>query len=406
MQKLPLSLKTLIWGLFIIGAYFLFNGPIHQRVSYRSLASVGDCSELINETMLLVRPPPRFKWWQHFTQMSTTNVDDFSLKRMNQLESFYSEGIENGDSSLSPEASAEGLMAFIRATKNAQLINTVGVEEVQRVSMAQKKALHRLLKKLSLQRSWQFDDINNLSHELYMVAYGPENLLGSLLSFSMKQRDLVVQLATEDLAKRGMYESFSHFRFLKANPNLLRRFAQTKFARGLKVSLLNLPMLLGAPPLYLPKIRAPKLSQSLADDLLSEGLTDEILKRINREIGPKLLANNQYESVRKAYMYGVMVYLVMAQAYETYQVDAELDDNQQLIAEAQEETSIITQSLAVLEDSGVDVFSEEEVESGNIFCQNLRECFEAFSVSESDTESEGFSTCQSVIDPGNQCTSL
>jgi len=376
--------------------HFFKRAPASQKV----------CTELVNETMLLFRPSPRFKWWQRFTGNRNLSVDSFSQERMDRLEALYYEDLIKGDSSPKPEASPEGLMAFIRATKSFQLKGENQAREIGEISIAQKRALSELLKKLSYQRSWQFDDIDNLTHVLYTIAFGARGSLGASLSFTGRQRELIVALATEDLAKKGMYESFSHFRFLGANPGPLRKFAQTKFASGLKVSLLNLPMLLGAPPLYLPKVKPPKLSKGLADDLLSEGLTDEVAERISREIGASLVVNDQYLRVRKAYMYGVMIYLVMAQAYDTYQLEAELRESQELIGEAREEADELTQSLDVLEGSSIDVFSEEEIEKGNIFCQNLRECFDAFSVPESDTESEGFKTCQSVIDPGNQCRSL
>ena len=380
----------------------LSSFSLFREATLRAPAQTSDCSHLLNETLLFFRPPPGFHFWKRLTQ-SNFGLNDFSIERMQVLEGDYLSSLKVGPKNLEPEASAEGLMAFARATSSHAGMDPT---ELRHVSLKQTKALNSVLKKLSFQKRLSLDDIESLTLELFNAAFGPKTRPKGFFSFSERQKELILELSAADIARSGLFSSFSHFRFIQGNPSLFRRFSNSRFASGLKVSLFNLPMLLGAPPLYLPKFKAPKLSRELSDELLRKGMTDELYERIQKEIGSRLIARDKYQEIRKYYMYGVMIYLVLAQAYETYQLDAELEETRGVLKEASDEALEITGSIEVLEKAGIDVFSDELIEDGNIFCQNLIECFEAFGVSKVDTESEGFATCQDVIDPGNQCTSL
>jgi hypothetical protein len=374
----------------------------HEVASYRYPANIEQCTDLVNETVLLFRPPPGLHLWKRLAQ-SNFSLNDFSMERFKRLEELYVRELNQGSTDLRPEGSPEGLLAFIRATK-AKAGDPP--QEISKVSRRQARALNNHLKKMAQYRKLSLADIDDLTTELFTANFGPQKEFSDLFSFSRRQRELITEVASLDIARRGFFENFSYFRFLEANPSLYRRFGRSRFAYGLKVGILNLPMLLGLPPLYLPKFKAPKLSIQLSEELLAEGMTDEVYRKIQREIGSRLLVQDKYDEIRKYYMYGVMIYLVMAQAYETYQLEGELEESREMIEEAQSKALEITGSIQVLEEAGIDVFSDEEIEEGNIFCQNLKDCFEAFSVELNDTESDGYKTCQDVIDPGNQCTSL
>jgi hypothetical protein len=172
-------------------------------------------------------------------------------------------------------------------------------------------------------------------------------------------------------------------------------------------------MYLGTPPLYLPGKRPIKLSDELASEILHKGILDDgVSRRLEMELGGRVMTPLRYEIIKNYYLKGIMVYVTLAGLYDFYQLNKELDEEKVFIQEATDEAVRILNIAEELEQSGIDIFSDEGLEEGSSFCEALFSCLETLGISKEtymngpEQYSEELGTCRSLMDPDNRCTSL
>src|SRR5690606_23577121 len=144
-----------------------------------------------------------------------------------------------------------------------------------------------------------------------------------------------------------------------------------------------LPMLLGMPPLALPRLSRLKLPQELASDLLEQGLTEHNLARVDdflthetaRRFGIGLGLEQRYELIRRSYSAALGVYFLTLAAWEAHVRYHQVSEEEEALDDALYEVEEMLGKAEFLEQQGYSVFSDEP--SGAKIsreCRDLRDC--------------------------------
>ncbi|GAB4417602.1 MAG: hypothetical protein OHK0056_26650 [Bacteriovoracaceae bacterium] len=213
-----------------------------------------------------------------------------------------------------------------------------------------------------------------------------------------------------ELVREGLEKMF--VRYAPDRVPRLTKFSQSKWGEVLRVSFFNLPVLVGMPPIYLPKGKTLKLSKGLSDELLKNGLTPELEKQILKsyygEIGVRFSAD--YSWLRKRYMVAVGVYLTAAYVYDFYFEQQSLNRETAELEELNREANELLGFATDLEKAGFDVFDDKQDLSqfeGNRFCQLIENCLRTH-LGRDDllgASMDLIEQCRKFMDPSGKCRS-
>jgi hypothetical protein len=178
--------------------------------------------------------------------------------------------------------------------------------------------------------------------------------------------------------------------------SFIQRFSQTPWGKGLLTGLLNLPVLSGLPPLYLPSLKKRGISEALGRELLEEGINEQTLIKIERELGESLVDRNRYEAIRRSYIAGAMTFVTLAGIYDMVQLNKVIDEEAEDIEMAKEEADDFLEVGEILKEENIDIFAEESYVAGQSFCEAIEECVASL---------EDVPMCQDLMDPDSRCKS-
>lgn len=391
---------------------FLFSPEKHSLSFVESKASRypasvdSSCYEVYQELEVIKNPQSRFHLWKRFFGLPQERFDH---QRYRALVEEY--GAREPDRLyIDVEESPEALVALTRVV--ADKIGLASQPDL-RLNRFKEAALERVVKRLKEKGTLESAQIEDLTRDLYLTAYGPEIPLKRVLRGKSAQDEAILRIVQQDLLSRGLVKVFKDYRYSKSHPTFLQRFRQSKWGRAALTGLFNLPMYLGTPPMYLPGKKPIVLSDELAGEILEKGLRDDgVVRRLEMELGGRVLTPLRYELFKNYYLKGVMVYVTLAGFYDFYQLNKELDQEQAVIQEATDEAVRILNMAENLEQSGIDIFSDDGVQEGKSFCDAIFSCLNTLGVQESalrDDPSlfeEEVATCRSLMDPDNRCTKL
>ncbi len=378
MNRLSLSLFLLF---FIVIAPFKFS----SSQGFREPASVvKDCFQRMAQLLAAKDPQSSFSLWRRFLSLPQKEFDyDYyqsNLRDLAQLE---------GDHFIPLGEGPEEVLAFIVASQRR-----LGLEESfepKGWGQWRRGYFEKIIGRLKKRGRLNISDIDDLTRELFVGAYGPSLKWKKFFSGQYSDNQMMKRVVHEDLVKKGLLRVFKEYR-LPANH--LQKFSKTPWSKALMTSLFNLPMLAGLPPLYLPALKKVTISEALAREILENGLNENAMAKVELELGASFGVKERYEKLRKAYLAGVMVYLTIAGIYDTYQLTKELDEESAQIEESLDAGSQITEGLEVLEKENIDVFSEDSYTEGATFCEAIAECLAEVGDKE---------MCVSLMDPDSRC---
>ena len=271
-----------------------------------------------------------------------------------------------------------------------------------------------------------FSDLENLMGDLYLAVYGPSMKANEVLFEDNIEKRVLARVIQEDLASRGLYNVFTKYKILGKKKTWAQKFTRSNLGKGLGTSIMNLGTLFGLPPIYLPKLRPIKIPEHLVQELLENGLNNEIAKKLEQEIGrslgDKLTFNLQnrarYRLFRRYYMAGISAYLTYMMVMEFHETNSALSEEGELIeAMATEMTSSLDNAME-LEAKGYDIFEKTEKEvkaqlsagtKDNRWCQAIVQCLEseAEDLGQAiEKGSDSYKACKEFMDPENLCPSL
>lgn len=391
--------------LFAFFLFFLilvsFRGTDVHHTRGRIPASLqGHCYRGLTNFTRALKPDSRFFSWKRWLSIPENRFD---LDLYNDLITQYENALRSGEN-FTPDQSSEGLLAYIKATVRSRDLDDSGMDlKLNLFREGKLEALHqRLLKRGKLESA----RIEDLTAELFTTAFGPEVSFKKFLNGDELKKKLILRVVQQDLVDKGLLGVFFDYRLTKNNPTFLQKFRSTIPGKAAMTGILNLPVLAGAPPLYLPGFGPIRLSEGLSGELLDKGLSDDVLRRIDMEIGHSLTDKARFNKIKSYYVSGVMIYITLASIYDSYQLNKDLDEEAIVLDEALGEIEELVRKTEVLENSGINVFSDEELEEGRTFCDAISSCLKSVGVSEGETEAPAFTQCKQIMDPDNRCKRL
>ncbi len=359
------------------------------------------CYESFHEYQVIVDEKSRYSFWRRFVGLPERRFDH---EHYQQLVVDYS--ARQGDELFSNvEQTPEAMVAMARVIANKY---TPEATPELKLGIFKEAALERTVRRLANQGRLESAQIDDLTRNLFLTAFGPEIPVRNLLKGKKAKEAALLRIVQQDLLSRGLLKVFKDYRYSQANPRFLQKFRSSKVGRAALTGLLNLPVYIGWPPLYLPGLKPVRLSEALASEILQEGLTEPVYRRLQMELGGRILTPLRYEVIKNYYLKGIMIYVTLAGFHDFYQLNKVLDDEQQIIQEATEEAVRILNMAENLEQNGIDIFEENGVEEGQTFCDAILSCLETLGISSEgiDSHPDKVETCRSLMDPDSRCKKM
>lgn len=414
----PLGLCILTFVIFAA-----FNGSLKAppEPSREPASIAGSC---FNDVKLFMgKRAVLTKVWSKLKKSSSGHKLDY--ERLNFYREEYLRGIEADSINFRDvHPSSEGLIAYIEAiNKN---LGGDNVPEMKKMNYFRRQKVANIVDTLNSNGKLLFSDLENLMGDLYLAVYGPSMKANEVLFEDNIEKRVLARVIQEDLASRGLYNVFTKYKILGKKKTWAQKFTRSNLGKGLGTSIMNLGTLFGLPPIYLPKLRPIKIPEHLVQELLENGLNNEIAKKLEQEIGrslgDKLTFNLQnrarYRLFRRYYMAGISAYLTYMMVMEFHETNSALSEEGELIeAMATEMTSSLDNAME-LEAKGYDIFEKTEKEvkaeasagtKDNRWCQAIVQCLEseAEDLGQSiEKGSDSYKACKEFMDPENLCPSL
>lgn len=390
---------------FLIVAPFKNNSESVERISFgkRTPAQVeNQCYETMREAMVMGDKESRYSLWRRFIGFPESRFDK---ERYNELIEIYTKSAE--DPTTIVEQSPEGLLALGRALvlRNAGEGIDLIPERALKLNRFKEAHLEEVVSRLKNKGKLESAQIEDLTRELYLTAFGPEFKLRNYFFGKKAREELLLRIVEEDLLDKGLLRVFRDYRISKTKPSFIQKFNSSPYGKGALAGVLNLPVLIGWPPLFLPGFKPLRLSDELTDEILQKGLTPEVMRRIDMDFSSSAVDKARYEIIKRYYLKGIIIYVSLAGLYDFYQLNKELDQENEILVEAGEQAGELLELTSKLEAQGVDVFSESNVETGKTFCDAIKACLLSIDIDPSEVgmEDPNFKACQSVTDPDSRC---
>lgn len=364
----------------------------------RTPSSVGpNCYEELKNIQVINDPKKKTYYWLKYLGLPTQRFD---YQRYTELVTEYNSRVGE-DLFSNVTESPEGLLALTRAIGNRYV--PIENSPSLKLNIFKEAALESLVKRFQSKGRLEMGQIENLTRELYLIAYGPEVKLKSTFIGPKAREEVILRIVQQDLLSRGLLRVFTDYRLSRTTPSFLQKFRQTKWGKAAITGIFNLPIYAGWPPLWLPDFKPLKLSDELADEVLDKGLTENVLRRIDMNFSSDLVTRVRYDIIRSYYLKGIMVYLTLAGLYDFYQLNKELDEESELLQSATTEAVNILDRAAELEHSGIDIFSSQGIDESKVYCDAINTCLESLGGSTNREDPGTFKTCQALMDPDSRC---
>lgn len=373
---------------FLMGTIIHSSRPLLGSFPLRLPSSEqSDCNQILEKlaTEAESNAIARFVFQKtHFDEEIYESEKAWFIDRLKSLQDGDKVFVEHlGDRPLQHET----IVAFIEAVRVSQGLYI----PVKTLTPSLKRKIMRLSQKLMAEQGPIFRDTQDVLSELFEQLYGsvPEKLMMN----SAQKKEVLSRAMMEAISFQGLQVVLPHFKSASES-SLIAGFRQSRLGKFSTTGFLNLPVLMGLPPLYLPGLRRLQLSPELAQKALDQGLNQVSLNELEKSLNLKsrtLSRRAHYEIFRRYYMVGVSGYLILAMAYDSYQEHEALKQEQELL---QELSMGVGELLAPL----------SEMDQRHPSCASLERCFEANAVNfETFEPQEMFLKCQQLFDRRDQC---
>tara|TARA_Y100000590_G_scaffold263893_1_gene296406 strand:+ start:259863 stop:261200 length:1338 start_codon:yes stop_codon:yes gene_type:complete len=413
-------------GIWQLGCYLLtfvliasFKGA--DPLSERHPASIGgDCFHDVK--LFLGKRPVLTRAWSKFKKLKGGYKLDqrkLAFYREEYARGVDTEGIQFREVNPSPE----GLLAYIEAINKS--LGGDHIPDSRKLSFLKRRKISKIVETMNADGKLLMNDLEDLVGDLYLTVYGPSMKANEVLFEDNIEKRVLARVIQEDMASRGLSNIFVKYKILGKKKTWMQKFVRSKVGRSLGTGVMNLGVLWGLPPIYLPGLRPIKIPEHLMADLLENGLTDDMVKKleqeIGRELGDKLTFNLQnrarYRLFRRYYMAGISAYLTYMVITDFHETNSLLAEEAEALDELASEMTTNLENAMELEAKGYDIFEEdEEVESllntkpkSNRWCEAITQCLASESEELGEKIQKGSDTykaCKEFMDPENLCPSM
>lgn len=411
-----------IFGFFLFIFYFTSKNYVHVDLNRNPASVEGTCKQLVGSLIGDEFLPS--KAWKNLTNIPKNypfNYEEFKMLRLGYSEELATKPVKDIELKKTPE----GILALAEAMNKrmGEEVDSGLDQSLQNMSFLKRRKLSRLVEKFDTANKRSMEDIEELVGNIYVAALGPRFKVSHALSTEKSKAKIMSRIVQEEMLTMGLTEYFGKHNALKSSKGFLRRFMDSYKGKSLATMLLNLPVMYGFPPMYLPGLKKITLPKALAQEILEKGLTDELVQKINievlQELKVKLPNRVRYEVVRRYLMAGMGIYLTYVILDEFYEGEQVRQQNELLEEVAMDMNDILSQAEA-LEDRGINIFNDDEddvtadlEETGqltdNPFCRAIRECLTMHKEETGEEAvggSDSYRECKAFMDPDNKCPKL
>jgi hypothetical protein len=389
-----LTFITLFSTFYIVGQR---EGNWQEKI-FRRPAGVSDdsCYNLSNFFLINSKEGSMFKHWSKLSSFQKIEFDNekFINFRNDYLQLLQTERPGSFEVGNSPEA----IMGYIDSIRMKTDAHPRAVKNSNIYSRFQMKRLLNQLNEGSVLNS-----VEEITQKIYNLLYGQRVPANRVLSEGKSKEYYIRRVVEESIASNGVNRTFKAHQLSQFREGRLKKFSNSRMGKILKTGLFNIGVLVGLPPIYVPKFSPFKLSDELAMEVLEKGLTDSAFKKIEIEFNLKygelspllsLREEGVYEFIRRYYLAGVSVYLTFLTINEFILLEDEEDAIDEMTANLNERVDSLEESVHFV--------------NNNIYCQGIIQCLKDLGVENHlvhimQKSTTAYQTCVSVIDPDNRC---
>ncbi len=397
--------------LFMLATGLWNRGDSHIS-SNRSPAQAAiwvSCAQAFRTVMTITRSP----WFGFIRRVPTPHLRKLDGSVVNQLTDEFLLELQAGKelSEFNPNTIEETL-ALIEATLVSRGSARVDYE---RMDFLKKGKLASLLRQLDKPSRFSMESYENIWSEIFITRIGRWESYKSIFDGDHAKKTAIMLLMQEEIAKLGLERAARKYGMFENPEGVVRRFKNSKVGRFLAVSIFNIPVALGMPPLVLPRFKKPRLPEQLARDLIDQGMTDINISKVDDflkdyssgRFGINLDKLERYELIRRTYSAGLGAYFLVLAVWETVVRNSEITEEEEPLAETITDIQELLSSAEELEEQGYDIFEDQEANPHvklSRECQDLKECLSSFGdYDQIDKNSVEYKDCKDFVDPQNKC---
>ncbi len=334
---------------------------------------------------------------------------------VNSASARYSAELSSGTSldHIAPQ-SFEETLGLIEAIVTSRGFPPVDYAQVDRLRRGKIVSLLKQLERPSRLSLEAYDDI---WAELFSLRLGRWERFSAIFSAERAKTQALALLMQEEIARLGLIRAGKKYALLENPEGSVRRFRNSTLGKSLATSLFNLPVMLGMPPLVLPRFSRVRLPPDLAQDLLDQGLSQNNMARVDYflkqhsagQFGITLGAQERYEIIRRTYVAGLGVYFLALTAWEANVRYHEITEEEDRLNDGIAEVQLLLEQAQFLDEQGYDIFEGKEDAPGMApqlqrECVDLRDCLQAtLGDAPWDVTTQGYKECRAFVDPQDKC---
>lgn len=386
-----------------------------ERATNRAPAQAAlwvSCAHAFRSVVTIAKSP----WLAFLRRVPRPRVGGLDADLVNEATARFVSELQGGRAleDIVPETMEEtlGLMEAVLVTRGFSQV------DYSRLDILKRGKLASLLKQLDKPSRFSLESYENIWAEIFTARLGRWENYKSIFDGDHAKRQSVALLMQREIARLGLVRAGKKYALLENPEGVIRRFKNSKLGRILGTSILNVPVVLGMPPLAFPRFSRLKLPPELADDLLEQGLTDDNLRRVDEflqgysagRFGIGLDVQERYELIRRTYSAGLGAYFLVLAVWETVVRHEEITEEEDEIIDSISEIEDILSKAEILQNQGYEIFSDEVPaanESISRECRDLKDCLESsIGPAPWDKNSQTYKDCREFVDPRNKCTSF
>lgn len=370
------------------------------------------CATALRTIMTITRSPwlgflrrvPR----PHLKGLDGTLVDQYTDEFLSELQA----GKELSE--FNPESLEQtlGLMEATIVSRGSARVEYASMDILKRGKIAS------LLRQVDRPSRFSLESYENIWAEIFVTRIGRWERFKSIFDGDHAKRQAIMLLMQEEIARLGLEKAAKKYGMFENPAGVIRRFKNSKLGKFMAVSIFNIPIAFGMPPLVLPRFTRPRLPPELAQDLLDQGLTDINISKVDDflkdysagRFGVSLDKIERYELIRRSYNSGLGVYFLVLAVWETIVRSEQISEEEDEIVDTISEVQDLIDNAQALQDQGYDIFSDEEVTPKVVLsreCRDLYDCLSTIGDPEQISKnSNEYKDCKEFVDPQNRCQQL
>jgi len=394
---------SICFAIFVLIIALSFKGLELGEESGRSLASTPSsrsisCKSSINRILT------KNNSWLKFAPDLGEEGEEIDIELLMKYRKYFSKrkAIE-----VQPNKDPESLFAWLEE------FAMVDKSSVTALSTSELNQLYKYTQDF-LNARFRNEDINDYLSVFYKRLMPKEVKSLDIFANEKRLRELMALRVSKEFAEKGLNQ-FSKEYGLLSDPSRLSRILNSKAVKRLGALVLNIPVIYGMPPLYLPGLKSLEIPDKYASKMLKEGLDFELYKKALKSMNmtdKKFFighaARVRYNAFKSQYNRGagVLLSIIAIQYYyfEQAVVTEEADTLDEATNVLNDKIETASENLSVVEAMTLelDLMTSRQ-------CRSLKRCLK-FSIDSSGDipapGSEAYIACKEFRDPDNLCQDI